>query len=414
MAITEIEMEVINTVVEHFLQLRQGLTSTQLLRKFRNDQALNILSRPWFFRLSQSGYVPLPFAFESCGNAPLIQARQATAIVLQILQDLDKTNPQKEGSFTYQEFLQHTATMLNPTPDNYILTLGLYLAQYFQIFYQISGHMEKPGDQTSFKFNQRIITINPAQAWDDHITSIRSGPAGPGPKMVLSGRLLRVFLCHSKEDKPQVRKLYARLQQDGFVPWLDEEDLIPGQDWREEISKAVRACEVVVVCLSKSSVTREGYVQKEIGLALDVADEKPEGTIFIIPVRLEEVDAPGRLSRWHWVNLFEEDGHQRLRRALTVRAGTLGIAEASCAVPNAPASKPAPPNTSIAKRVGQREMMLALISKHGIDQDTVCREYAQAEQRGEVERKKNPHNISPEQYAQMLWRDGIRKGWIPK
>jgi hypothetical protein len=42
---------------------------------------------------------------------------------------------------------------------------------------------------------------------------------------------MRIFLCHSSGDKIAVRKLYHRLRADGFNPWLDEEDLIPGQDW---------------------------------------------------------------------------------------------------------------------------------------------------------------------------------------
>jgi hypothetical protein len=39
-------------------------------------------------------------------------------------------------------------------------------------------------------------------------------------------------------------------------------------------------------------VTKEGYVQREIRRAIEVAEEKPEGTIFIVPVKLEECDVP--------------------------------------------------------------------------------------------------------------------------
>lgn len=133
---------------------------------------------------------------------------------------------------------------------------------------------------------------------------------------------LRVFLCHSSGDKPKVRALYHQLCKDGVNAWLDEENLLPGQDWQIVISKAVRNSDIVIVCLSKGSVTKEGYVQKEIKQALDVADEKPEGTIFIIPLRLEECDVPERLSKWHWVNLFDDSGYQRLMRALNTRAET--------------------------------------------------------------------------------------------
>lgn len=77
-------------------------------------------------------------------------------------------------------------------------------------------------------------------------------------------RKLKVFLCHSKDDKAKVRELYRRLVADGFDAWLDEEKLLPGQDWDLEIPNAVRAADVVIVCLSNGSVTKAGYVQNEI------------------------------------------------------------------------------------------------------------------------------------------------------
>jgi hypothetical protein len=138
-------------------------------------------------------------------------------------------------------------------------------------------------------------------------------------------RLLRVFLCHSSADKPAVRNLYQRLLADGVDPWLDEEKILPGQDWELEIKKAVRESDVIIVCLTRSSVTREGFVQKEIKEALDVGDQKPEGTIFVIPVKLEECIVPDRLRRWQWVNLFEANGYEKLMRALRARATALAI-----------------------------------------------------------------------------------------
>jgi hypothetical protein len=101
-----------------------------------------------------------------------------------------------------------------------------------------------------------------------------------------------------------------------MTPWLDEENLLPGQEWDKEIPKQVQLSDVVLVCLSKNAVQKSGYVQKEIRIALDVADEKPEGTIFIIPVRLEDCTVPDRLRRWQWVDYFEQEGYEKLLRAL--------------------------------------------------------------------------------------------------
>ena len=138
-----------------------------------------------------------------------------------------------------------------------------------------------------------------------------------------SSRPLRIFLCHSSGDKKVVRQLYYRLRADDFDPWLDEENLEAGQDWEREIRKAVRNSEVVIVCLSHGSITKTGYIQKEIKFALDVADQQPENTIFLIPVKLEECNVPERLSQWQWVNLFEEQGYNRLLRSLRRRSSEL-------------------------------------------------------------------------------------------
>ena len=57
-------------------------------------------------------------------------------------------------------------------------------------------------------------------------------------RTLMEPRKLRVFLCHSSQDKPIVRELYQRLNTEGWIdPWLDEEKLLPGQDWDMEINK---------------------------------------------------------------------------------------------------------------------------------------------------------------------------------
>jgi hypothetical protein len=140
-----------------------------------------------------------------------------------------------------------------------------------------------------------------------------------------SSRVLRAFLCYSSNDKPKVRVLYRRLFAENIDPWLDEEKLLPGQEWSQEITKAIRAADVVIVCLSRGSINKAGYVQKEIKYALDVADEQPEGAIFLIPLKLEECEVPERLKRRQWVNYFEDNGYNRLIETLRMRAQSLGI-----------------------------------------------------------------------------------------
>lgn len=140
-------------------------------------------------------------------------------------------------------------------------------------------------------------------------------------------RPLRVFLCHSSQDKPVVRELYQKLRAETWIdPWLDEENLYPGQDWNREIEKAVEAADAILVCLTKNSVSKEGYIQKEISTILGFSDYKPEGASFIIPMRLEECEPPRRLREWQYLDYFEgqrEKAFERLLVSLKMRATLL-------------------------------------------------------------------------------------------
>ena len=139
-----------------------------------------------------------------------------------------------------------------------------------------------------------------------------------------SPRPLKVFLSHAHADADAVRALYKRLVADGVDAWLDKEKLVPGQDWEREIRKAVREADVVIVCLSKQ-FNQRGYRQKEVRIALDEADIMPEGEIFIIPAKLEECEILESLNKIQWVDLFKDNGYEKLMRSLSLRADGLEI-----------------------------------------------------------------------------------------
>jgi formylglycine-generating enzyme required for sulfatase activity len=117
---------------------------------------------------------------------------------------------------------------------------------------------------------------------------------------------------------------------------MDKKDLLPGQTWEREIPKAVQEADVVLTCLSPHFVSEVGYGHREIRLALDTADLQPEGTIFIIPLRLESCDVPERLQRWHWCDYFEAESYDLLLRSLFYRAKQLGITVQSEESPTLP------------------------------------------------------------------------------
>lgn len=146
----------------------------------------------------------------------------------------------------------------------------------------------------------------------------------------MARRRLKVFISYARSDQAKAHDLYKRLTNDGLDAWIDKESLLPGQDWELEIRKFIRRADVVIVCLSKK-FNKDGFRQKEVRLALEAALEKPEGEIFIIPVRLEKCDNLESLRNLHQADLFDsppyasaEDGYQNLLYSLLIRARKVG------------------------------------------------------------------------------------------
>jgi DNA-binding CsgD family transcriptional regulator len=126
----------------------------------------------------------------------------------------------------------------------------------------------------------------------------------------------RIFLCHASEDKAQVREVYHQLIALGFAPWLDEMDILPGQDWEYAIEQALETADFVLVFLSTRSVEKVGYVQREFRRAMYHAEGRPEGFIHTIPVKLDDCSVPRRFSHHQWASLYENGAFDRIVRAL--------------------------------------------------------------------------------------------------
>ncbi len=139
------------------------------------------------------------------------------------------------------------------------------------------------------------------------------------------------FLCYAKENQSVVREFSERLKSEGWIdPWFDEDDILPGQVWQDSVANGVRNSHAVIIFLSKAAIASEGFFHKELKLALDTAAEKPEGTIFIIPIRLNDCIVPGVLTKFQYVDYFGSEEHKAhvyssLIASLRWRAENLGI-----------------------------------------------------------------------------------------
>lgn len=131
-----------------------------------------------------------------------------------------------------------------------------------------------------------------------------------------------IFLAHAKEDKEYVRKLYQELKGKGLEPWLDEVNLLPGEKWDDKIKEAIKKSRFFLACLSSFSVSKNGYVQKELKVALGELEKKAINVVYFIPALIEDIELPNitvgtiNLVDYQAAKLFEKNGLEKLIQSL--------------------------------------------------------------------------------------------------
>lgn len=142
----------------------------------------------------------------------------------------------------------------------------------------------------------------------------------------LSANRLRIFISFTIDDKVAVDEMVKKLRDDGADVWLDTERLSSGEDW-EQIQKAIYNSHVVLACVSTAS-QKVGYWNRQIRIAKDISFERPEGDIYIIPLRFDECEVHIRIRDFQYLNMFgkEKDySYLKLIHALNIAAERHGL-----------------------------------------------------------------------------------------
>jgi len=106
-------------------------------------------------------------------------------------------------------------------------------------------------------------------------------------------KILRLFLCHSDEDHPEVLYVAQTLEKTHpeFEVWVDEWRLRFGDSLLEKIGDAIEQSDRLIVLLTPHSVD-SNWVRKEVaaGIVMELAEEKGvDGNAFVVPVVLQPV-----------------------------------------------------------------------------------------------------------------------------
>lgn len=128
-----------------------------------------------------------------------------------------------------------------------------------------------------------------------------------------------VFLCHNSEDKPAVRRLRDQLVARGIRPFLDEQDLLPGDNWVDRLAGQLGSVPAVAVIIGPHGL---GPVQRlEITQAIALLAHRK---LRLIPVLVESaprtLDGIPFLSSFTWVDLAKPGQGELERLVLAIRS----------------------------------------------------------------------------------------------
>ena len=98
------------------------------------------------------------------------------------------------------------------------------------------------------------------------------------------------FISYTHEDKSFAQLLYDRLQGEGINCWLDDHQLLPGDDLHEGIEQGVRLWDKVLLCASKASLT-SWWVDSEVNRAFNkeaqIMKERGKKVLSLVPLNLD-------------------------------------------------------------------------------------------------------------------------------
>jgi hypothetical protein len=123
--------------------------------------------------------------------------------------------------------------------------------------------------------------------------------------------VIRIFLSYASEDRASVEELYQNLRAAGFQPWMDVNDLEPGEEWQKGIDRGIESSDFFLACISEHSISKTGtqaasngvVLRGELRTGLETWKKRRGADFRLIPVRLEDVQLPDELKHLQWFNL---------------------------------------------------------------------------------------------------------------
>lgn len=125
-----------------------------------------------------------------------------------------------------------------------------------------------------------------------------------------------IFMSHSSDDKPFVRKLAGDLRANGHYVWVDEAEIKVGDSLIEKIEEGIENTEYLGVVLSKNSVESK-WVKSEVRIAL--TQEIYGKKVKVLPILIEKVDIPLFLLDKKYADFTSDDNYTNALQSILER-----------------------------------------------------------------------------------------------
>ena len=112
----------------------------------------------------------------------------------------------------------------------------------------------------------------------------------------------KIFITYSSKDQKVARTICTALENRGLICWISARNVKPGQNYQEQIVRAIRSARVMVMVFT-TNANNSNEIKKELSLA-------SQNNLVVIPVRIEDV-APNEAFAYEfatrqWIDLFED------------------------------------------------------------------------------------------------------------
>ena len=86
-------------------------------------------------------------------------------------------------------------------------------------------------------------------------------------------RARHVFIIYARDDLETAKRLASLLKDAGLSPWLDVEQLVPGQVWKKAVLKAIEESSAALVIVSRN-LEKNGFVREELNAAMKLLQSR--------------------------------------------------------------------------------------------------------------------------------------------